>query len=43
MASQKFTIYIFPMQYKIWTDKFLAAATVHFPGAKCHYSQRFDL
>ena len=33
MASQKFH-HVFPMEYKICTDKLPAAATVHFPGAK---------
>ena len=47
MASQ-IIHHIFPMEYKICTDKLPAAATVHFPGAKwfvhaCHYSQRLDL
>ena len=30
--------HIICMKYKICTDKLPAAATVHFPGAKCHYS-----
>ena len=30
----KIHYYIFPMEYKIYTDKLPAAATVHFLGAK---------
>ena len=33
MASQKIH-HIFPMEYKISTDKLPGAATVHFPGTK---------
>ena len=41
MASQK-SHHIFPMEYKICTDKLPATATVHFLWAKwfvhaCHY------
>ena len=47
MASQKIH-HIFPMEYKICSDKLPAAATLHFPGAKwfvhaCHYSERVGL